>query len=103
MRRIAPPAFALLAAALAAIFLIVGCGGGGGDSGGDESSGSGSPGAKVFADAGCGDCHTMGAASATGKVGPNLDELRPNEERVVTPGDERRERHAVVQEQADGG
>ena len=84
MRRIAPPAFALLPAALAAIFLIVGCGGGGGDSGGDESSGSGSPGAQVFADAGCGDCHTMRAANATGKVGPNLDELRPNEERVVT-------------------
>ena len=37
----------------------------------------------MFADAGCGDCHTMKAANATGKVGPDLDELKPNEETVV--------------------
>ena len=37
----------------------------------------------MFADAGCGDCHTMKAANATGSVGPNLDELKPNEETVI--------------------
>ena len=37
----------------------------------------------MFADAGCGDCHTMKAANATGGVGPNLDELKPNEETVI--------------------
>ena len=25
----------------------------------------------------CGTCHTLGAANAVGKVGPNLDQLRP--------------------------
>jgi cytochrome c oxidase subunit 2 len=31
-------------------------------------------GKKVFADAGCGGCHTFKAAGANAKVGPNLDE-----------------------------
>src|SRR4051812_27725668 len=34
-------------------------------------------GAAVFKSAGCGSCHTMKAASATGVIGPNLDTLRP--------------------------
>jgi mono/diheme cytochrome c family protein len=79
MRRIAPFAFALISLVL----LTPGCGGSSGDSGGDESSGGGSPGAKVFADSDCGNCHTLKAAAATGTVGPNLDELKPNEETVV--------------------
>jgi mono/diheme cytochrome c family protein len=40
-------------------------------------------GATVFADAGCGSCHTLSAAGATGAVGPNLDELGPTKEQVV--------------------
>lgn len=86
MRRLALFAIALAAIALASILLVTaGCGGKGGDGGGggDKSAGSGSPGAKVFAEAGCADCHTMRAANAKGKVGPDLDELRPNEEKVV--------------------
>ena len=79
MRRIAPLAFALISLVL----LTAGCGGGNDDSGGDDSTSGGSPGAKVFADGGCGDCHTMKAANATGAVGPNLDELKPNEETVI--------------------
>jgi mono/diheme cytochrome c family protein len=81
MRRIAPLAIALVSVLL----LAGGCGGGGGDgAGGDESSAEGgSPGAKVFADAGCGDCHTMRAANAKGQVGPDLDEIRPNEQKVI--------------------
>ncbi len=40
-------------------------------------------GASVFADAGCGSCHTLSAAGATGAVGPNLDDLAPTKEQVV--------------------
>src|SRR5262249_43179401 len=39
-------------------------------------------GAGVFADAGCGDCHTFKAASSTGQAGPNLDTLAPGYEQV---------------------
>jgi cytochrome c553 len=35
-------------------------------------------GVRVFADNGCGGCHTLGAAQASGQVGPNLDTLRPS-------------------------
>ncbi|HEU5065868.1 MAG TPA: cytochrome c [Gaiellaceae bacterium] len=83
MRRIALFAIALTSIALVSILLLAaGCGGGGGDgSGGDDSAGS--PGAKIFAEQGCGNCHTMRAANAKGQVGPDLDELRPNEETVA--------------------
>jgi mono/diheme cytochrome c family protein len=87
MRRIAPSAtgFGLVAvlSVAALVVLMAGCGGGGGDSKAKESTGAGSPGEKVFASAGCGNCHTMEAAGATGKVGPDLDELRPNEQTVA--------------------
>jgi mono/diheme cytochrome c family protein len=72
-----------LPAGLVLVALLASTGCGGGESGGDESSGGGSPGAQVFADADCGNCHTLKAANATGSVGPNLDELKPNEETVV--------------------
>ena len=39
-------------------------------------------GAAVFARAGCGDCHTLAAAHASGQVGPNLDRLKPVYEQV---------------------
>ena len=39
---------------------------------------SASAGAKVFGSAGCGSCHTLAAAHASGQVGPNLDQLRPD-------------------------
>jgi mono/diheme cytochrome c family protein len=35
-------------------------------------------GKAVFAKGGCGACHTMQAAGATGTVGPNLDQLKPS-------------------------
>jgi cytochrome c553 len=34
-------------------------------------------GAKVFTQSGCGTCHTLNAAGAGGRIGPNLDVLRP--------------------------
>jgi mono/diheme cytochrome c family protein len=84
MRRIALLATALLAVALASILLLtVGCGGKSSSSSDDEGTGGGSPGAKVFASAGCGNCHTMKTANAKGTIGPDLDEIRPNEARVV--------------------
>ncbi|HEX3040734.1 MAG TPA: c-type cytochrome [Solirubrobacterales bacterium] len=51
-----------------------------------------SPGAQLFASAGCGGCHTLAAAGTTGTTGPNLDEfLAPDdttagvEEMLVDP------------------
>src|SRR5690242_7730083 len=88
MRRSAPSAIALVSVALLSIaalaFLTVGCGGnGGGGSDSKDAAGAGSPGEKIFSTQGCSGCHTMEAAGATGKVGPDLDVIRPNEERVV--------------------
>lgn len=79
MRRLAPLAIALVSLVL----LTAGCGGGGNGDSGDDADTSSSPGAQVFADAGCGNCHTMRAADADGKTGPDLDELKPNKETVV--------------------
>jgi mono/diheme cytochrome c family protein len=42
--------------------------------GGEEPRGDPAAGEQVFAAQGCGSCHTLSAASATGQVGPNLDE-----------------------------
>ena len=35
-------------------------------------------GASLFGSKGCGTCHTLAAAHATGTVGPNLDQLKPS-------------------------
>jgi len=40
--------------------------------------GNPSKGSSIFASAGCGSCHTLSAAHATGTVGPNLDALKPD-------------------------
>jgi cytochrome c553 len=59
---------------LAFLLLAAGCGGSG--------SKASSPGAKVFASAGCATCHTLSAANSKGQVGPNLDELKPDQATV---------------------
>jgi cytochrome c553 len=64
--------------AIACVGLLAGCGGDG-----DSGSESSEPGAKVFADAGCGNCHTLDAAGSSGSVGPNLDEANPSFDEVV--------------------
>jgi mono/diheme cytochrome c family protein len=46
----------------------------GGGEGGGEVEGDPAAGKEVFASAGCGSCHTLSDAGATGTVGPNLDE-----------------------------
>ncbi len=40
-------------------------------------------GKKVFASAGCGSCHTLADAGASGSVGPNLDEAKPDKALVT--------------------
>jgi len=35
-------------------------------------------GKKIFAQAGCGSCHTLADAGSTGTVGPNLDQAKPS-------------------------
>ena len=39
----------------------------------------GGPGAQVFANNGCGTCHTLAAAESGGTTGPNLDEVLPGQ------------------------
>src|SRR5215207_10188751 len=88
MRRLL--ALSLVAAAIA------GCGGG--DAGSEEpantpqkSSGEDSGGKTTTASAGkelftakCGSCHTLADAGTEGTFGPNLDELKPDEQTVRT-------------------
>jgi cytochrome c oxidase subunit 2 len=47
---------------------------------GKQTSGGGGAGQAVFAQNGCGSCHTLKAANATGTTGPDLDKL-PDEAR----------------------
>jgi cytochrome c6 len=42
-----------------------------------------SAGARVFDEAGCGTCHTLAAAGARGRIGPDLDRLEPAAETVA--------------------
>jgi cbb3-type cytochrome c oxidase subunit III len=53
--------------------------------GGTTTGGGGgaADGKSVFASAGCGSCHTLAAAGASGTVGPNLDEAKPSKALVV--------------------
>jgi cytochrome c553 len=48
-----------------------------------QPAGDPAAGKSVFASAGCGSCHTLKAAEATGQVGPNLDEAKPDAALVV--------------------
>ena len=62
----------------------------GGSSSSDPSSAAGSAGEEISAAAGkvvftsnCATCHTLADADATGSVGPNLDDLKPDDALVV--------------------
>jgi mono/diheme cytochrome c family protein len=65
-------------ALIATAAVAAGCGG---DP--EPPAGAARAGEQVFAEAGCGGCHTLAAADARGQVGPNLDTLRPGFEQVV--------------------
>jgi mono/diheme cytochrome c family protein len=51
----------------------------------EEPAGEGDPaaGKDVFAEAGCGTCHTLADAGTTGTIGPSLDESQPSFELAV--------------------
>jgi cytochrome c553 len=53
------------------------------EAGGGAPSGDAAAGEAVFKSAGCVSCHTLEAAGATGTVGPNLDEAKPDEALVI--------------------
>jgi len=67
----------VLVLAALSVVLVAGCGG---DDSGSSASG---PGASVFAEAGCGSCHTFEAAGSNGRVGPNLDDASPSFDETV--------------------
>ncbi len=78
-------------ALIIAAALVAGCGGGDDDGGGQsqqttttQSGGSqqASPQGKQVFTQNCKGCHTLAAAQATGTVGPNLDDLKPDRARV---------------------
>ena len=48
-----------------------------------EPGGDPAAGKSVFAETGCGSCHTLAAAGTSGAVGPVLDDAKPSFERVV--------------------
>jgi len=79
---------ASLAAAFAAL-VVAACGGGGSSSEQSTPTSPSTPAATAAAGAGkdlfaknCSTCHTLADAGATGKVGPNLDQLRPGPDLV---------------------
>ncbi len=74
----------LLPVAVGLVLLLAGagCGSKKSSSAAKQISASGSPGEKIFLSAGCSGCHTLAVADAKGKIGPNLDELRPNQQRI---------------------
>ena len=49
-----------------------------------STKGDPTAGKAVFLSAGCTSCHTLKDAGSTGTVGPNLDQLKPPEARIVT-------------------
>jgi mono/diheme cytochrome c family protein len=50
---------------------------------GEEPAGDPAAGEAVFTSAGCGSCHTLEAAGASGTIGPNLDDAKPDAALVV--------------------
>lgn len=63
------------------VLAFAGCGGDDNPADRPEQAASGDP-KQVFAST-CGGCHTLAAADTSGKVGPNLDDLKPDAARVV--------------------
>lgn len=75
---------------LVAFLAVAACGGGGDEPAGttepaqtEGETGDAAAGEAVWAEAGCGSCHTLAAAGSSGSVGPNLDELQPSFDATV--------------------
>jgi mono/diheme cytochrome c family protein len=72
---------AVVAVAVIGLAVLTGCGGDG-----EATSTATAPpagGAEIWASQGCGGCHTLSAADATGTVGPNLDETQLSTEEIA--------------------
>jgi mono/diheme cytochrome c family protein len=74
------PRFAIAAVLLA---FVAGCGGSDDDGSATPAPATAADGAALFT-ANCSSCHTLAVAKASGKVGPDLDQLRPGPELVTT-------------------
>jgi mono/diheme cytochrome c family protein len=85
--------FASALAVVGVALLLGGCGGGDDNGGGatsgaattqqtTSSGGSQSAQGKQIFTQNCGSCHTLADAGTNGSVGPNLDDLKPDESRV---------------------
>jgi mono/diheme cytochrome c family protein len=62
---------------------VAGCGGGDDNEGtATPASGGGGGDAKTLFVENCGNCHTLAAAGTSGKVGPDMDQLRPGPDLV---------------------
>ena len=51
-----------------------------------EAQGDPVAGKAVFTSAGCASCHTLADAGASGTVGPNLDAVKPSNDKAVAQG-----------------
>lgn len=76
MSRLGVPLAAGLAAAAAAFAAVAATTDGGGEPSAVGAAAS-ADGLAVFARMGCGGCHTLAAANATGAIGPDLDDRLP--------------------------
>jgi len=70
---------AILAGACALALALAGCGGDDADTPPPAATG----GRELFTSAGCGSCHRLADAEASGVVGPDLDDLRLSEAGIV--------------------
>jgi mono/diheme cytochrome c family protein len=75
-----PPVKLRLAVAAVLLAFVAGCGGSSEDNSTPPASAGG--GEQLFKD-NCSSCHTLAAAGASGKVGPNLDQLKPGPDLVT--------------------
>ena len=53
------------------------------ESPGSDLEGDAAAGEAVYAENGCGGCHTLEAAGSSGNIGPNLDETQPDLELAI--------------------
>jgi mono/diheme cytochrome c family protein len=50
---------------------------------GAAAEGDAAAGEQIFAEQGCGSCHTLEAAGSSGNIGPNLDDAQPSHDLIV--------------------
>jgi mono/diheme cytochrome c family protein len=50
---------------------------------GGAAQGDAEAGKQIFAEQGCGSCHTLEAAGSSGTIGPNLDDAKPSHDLIV--------------------